>query len=74
MILNRGVQYMTARTARGVAGATLAAALITGVTACSAPAAGGSGADVVVEGTATEPETLGPLLGYGKGWQEIVKD
>ncbi|KOG55044.1 hypothetical protein ADK75_12435 [Streptomyces virginiae] len=65
---------MTARTARGVAGATLAAALITGVTACSAPAAGGSGADAVVVGIATEPETLSPLLGYGKDGNSKIFD
>ncbi|WP_030388214.1 ABC transporter substrate-binding protein [Streptomyces sp. NRRL S-241] len=65
---------MTARTARGVAGATLAAALITGVTACSAPTAGGSGADAVVVGIATEPETLSPLLGYGKDGNSKIFD
>ncbi|MGW7058481.1 ABC transporter substrate-binding protein [Streptomyces sp. NPDC054904] len=69
---------MTARTARGAAAVTLAAVLITGVAACSNPA-GGSGAsataaDSAVVGIATEPETLSPLLGYGKDGNSKVFD
>ncbi|WP_030158221.1 ABC transporter substrate-binding protein [Streptomyces sp. NRRL S-244] len=67
---------MTARTARGAARATLAAALITGVAACSNPgsAAGGAGADEAVVGIANEPETLSPLLGYGKDGNSKIFD
>ncbi|MFD7838624.1 ABC transporter substrate-binding protein [Streptomyces sp. NPDC059761] len=67
---------MTARTARGVARATLAAALITGVAACSDPgsAAGGADADTAVVGIANEPETLSPLLGYGKDGNSKIFD
>ncbi|WP_327419590.1 hypothetical protein [Streptomyces sp. NBC_01233] len=58
---------MTARTVRGAARATLAAALITGVAACSRPGAtGAGGADSVVVGIATEPESLSPLLGSSR--------
>ncbi|MFG2983881.1 ABC transporter substrate-binding protein [Streptomyces sp. NPDC048258] len=63
---------MTARTARGVAAATLAAALITGTAACSHPAA--AGADSAVVGIATEPESLSPLLGYGKDGNSKIFD
>ncbi|WP_329388287.1 ABC transporter substrate-binding protein [Streptomyces sp. NBC_01351] len=67
---------MTARTARGAAAATVAAVLITGVAACSQPAgSGGSGAaDSAVVGIATEPETLSPLLGYGKDGNSKIFD
>ncbi|WP_412078645.1 ABC transporter substrate-binding protein [Streptomyces xanthophaeus] len=69
---------MTARTVRGVAGATLAAALITGVAACSNPsgrtAAGTAGGDSAVVGIATEPESLSPLLGYGKDGNSKIFD
>ncbi|MCX5016114.1 ABC transporter substrate-binding protein [Streptomyces sp. NBC_00555] len=69
---------MTARTVRGMATATLAAALITGVAACSHPgggaAAGPGGADSVVVGIATEPESLSPLLGYGKDGNSKIFD
>ncbi|MFD3539860.1 ABC transporter substrate-binding protein [Streptomyces sp. NPDC058662] len=69
---------MTARTARGAAAATLAAALITGVAACSNPAGGASGgasgADSAVVGIATEPESLSPLLGYGKDGNSKIFD
>ncbi|GHE35266.1 ABC transporter substrate-binding protein [Streptomyces vinaceus] len=66
---------MTARTARGGARATLAAALITGVAACSAPgSAAGGGADAAVVGIANEPETLSPLLGYGKDGNSKIFD
>ncbi|MFE9932344.1 ABC transporter substrate-binding protein [Streptomyces sp. NPDC005533] len=65
---------MTARTVRGAAGATLAAALITGVAACSGPGVGAAAADAVVVGIATEPESLSPLLGYGKDGNSKIFD
>ncbi|MET9322806.1 ABC transporter substrate-binding protein [Streptomyces sp. NPDC003038] len=69
---------MTARTVRGAARATLAAALITGVAACSNPGggagAGPAGADSAVVGIATEPESLSPLLGYGKDGNSKIFD
>ncbi|MFG2874085.1 ABC transporter substrate-binding protein [Streptomyces sp. NPDC048337] len=67
---------MTARTARGVAATTLASALIAGVAACSNPGgpAGGGPADSVVVGIATEPESLSPLLGYGKDGNSKIFD
>ncbi|MGW6688867.1 ABC transporter substrate-binding protein [Streptomyces sp. NPDC054961] len=67
---------MTARTVRRVIGATAAAALITGVAACSNPtgAAGSGSADSVVVGVANEPETLSPLLGYGKDGNSKIFD
>ncbi|NJQ03542.1 ABC transporter substrate-binding protein [Streptomyces zingiberis] len=51
--------------------AALAAVLATGIAACSAPGGGGEGgnggsADAVVIGVSSEPDTLSPLLGYGK--------
>ncbi|AWZ07165.1 MULTISPECIES: ABC transporter substrate-binding protein [unclassified Streptomyces] len=69
---------MTARTVRGMARVAAAAALITSVAACSAPsggaAAGSGGADPVVVGMANEPETLSPLLGYGKDGNSKIFD
>ncbi|MEU8774838.1 ABC transporter substrate-binding protein [Streptomyces sp. NPDC048606] len=66
---------MTARTvrARGAVRATLATALITGVAACSNPT-GSAPADSAVVGIATEPETLSPLLGYGKDGNSKIFD
>ncbi|MFE9771711.1 ABC transporter substrate-binding protein [Streptomyces sp. NPDC005931] len=57
---------MTTRRIRGAA--VLAATAVT-VTACSAPgvtAEGAASAGSVVIGVASEPDTLSPLLGYGK--------
>ncbi|MFB7182149.1 ABC transporter substrate-binding protein [Streptomyces sp. NPDC056257] len=65
---------MTARTVRGAAGATLAAALIAGVAACSGPGVTAAAADAVVVGIATEPESLSPLLGYGKDGNSKIFD
>ncbi|MFD8981905.1 ABC transporter substrate-binding protein [Streptomyces sp. NPDC059564] len=65
---------MTARTVRGAAGAALAAALITGVTACSNPSGPAGAADSAVVGIATEPESLSPLLGYGKDGNSKIFD
>ncbi|MFK0203161.1 ABC transporter substrate-binding protein [Streptomyces lavendulae] len=65
---------MTARTVRGAAGAALATALITGVTACANPSGPARPADSAVVGIATEPETLSPLLGYGKDGNSKIFD
>ncbi|MFI1280192.1 ABC transporter substrate-binding protein [Streptomyces sp. NPDC020858] len=69
---------MTARTVRAAARTTLATALITGAAACSQPGAAGAGgaggADAVVVGIATEPESLSPLLGYGKDGNSKIFD
>ncbi|MEV8533388.1 ABC transporter substrate-binding protein [Streptomyces sp. NPDC051211] len=70
---------MTGRTARGLAATTLAAALIASAAACSKPAeggasAGGDPASSVVVGIATEPESLSPLLGYGKDGNSKIFD
>ncbi|MCP3759791.1 ABC transporter substrate-binding protein [Streptomyces sp. TBY4] len=69
---------MKARTVRGMAGATAAAVIVTGAAACSAPgggaAAGAGAADSVVVGIATEPESLSPLLGYGKDGNSKIFD
>ncbi|MFD0354534.1 ABC transporter substrate-binding protein [Streptomyces sp. NPDC127110] len=65
---------MTARTVRGAAGATLATALITGLAACSNPSGAASPADSAVVGIATEPESLSPLLGYGKDGNSKIFD
>ncbi|MCB5168243.1 ABC transporter substrate-binding protein [Streptomyces bambusae] len=68
---------MTARTARGLAATTMAAALIASAAACSRPAGGSAAAgspDSVVVGIANEPETLSPLLGYGKDGNSKIFD
>ncbi|WFB11100.1 ABC transporter substrate-binding protein [Streptomyces sp. LX-29] len=58
---------MTARTIRTVAAAVTAATLLAGATACSTPSDGkDGGTEALVVGIANEPETLNPLLGYGK--------
>ncbi|CAL9597591.1 Oligopeptide-binding protein AppA [Streptomyces sp. enrichment culture] len=67
---------MTTRRIRGVAAA---AALATGAAACSAPGSGADGGDgkpaeSVVIGVATEPDTLSPLLGYGKDGNSKIFD
>ncbi|MEU9558886.1 ABC transporter substrate-binding protein [Streptomyces fumanus] len=64
-------------TARRIQGAAAAAALLTGVTACSAPNGGvddAGAADSVVIGVASEPDTLSPLLGYGKDGNSKIFD
>ncbi|WP_405818615.1 ABC transporter substrate-binding protein [Streptomyces sp. NBC_01390] len=56
-------------TTRWIRGAAVAAAMAGGVSACAAPgggSGGGASADSVVIGVASEPDTLSPLLGYGK--------
>ncbi|WKX68748.1 ABC transporter substrate-binding protein [Streptomyces sp. XD-27] len=67
---------MTARTIRTLAAAT-AGTLLAGTAACSAPSDGKSGtngSDTLVVGIANEPETLNPLLGYGKDGNSKIFD
>ncbi|MET8978196.1 ABC transporter substrate-binding protein [Streptomyces sp. NPDC004539] len=53
----------------------LTAALLTAVAACSAPSESGAGeADSVVIGVPSEPDTLSPLLGYGKDGNSKIFD
>ncbi|MFI1709635.1 ABC transporter substrate-binding protein [Streptomyces griseoruber] len=64
-------------TTRWIRGAAVVAAMAGGVTACSAPGgeAGADGAaDTVVIGVASEPDTLSPLLGYGKDGNSKIFD
>jgi peptide/nickel transport system substrate-binding protein len=52
-------------------------ALLSGVAACSAPGSSTGGADAadsVVIGVASEPDTLSPLLGYGKDGNSKIFD
>ncbi|MEX2982821.1 ABC transporter substrate-binding protein [Streptomyces sp. C36] len=69
---------MTARSIRGVAATAMAGVLAAGAVACSAPGAGGEGGsggkESLVVGLANEPETLSPLLGYGKDGNSKVFD
>jgi peptide/nickel transport system substrate-binding protein len=71
---------MTARSIRGVAAAALATALLATATACSQPGGpdgGGSGSgagDSAVVGIAYEPDSLSPLLGYGKDGNSKIFD
>ncbi|MFE2042558.1 ABC transporter substrate-binding protein [Streptomyces sp. NPDC059477] len=63
---------------RRIRTAALAGAILTGVAACSAPGGGsedsGGAADSVVVGVASEPDTLSPLLGYGKDGNSKIFD
>ncbi|MFI1469395.1 ABC transporter substrate-binding protein [Streptomyces wuyuanensis] len=65
---------MTARSIRGMAAATLAGTLAFTAAACSNPAGAGGGADSAVVGIAYEPESLSPLLGYGKDGNSKIFD
>ncbi|MEU8545891.1 ABC transporter substrate-binding protein [Streptomyces roseoverticillatus] len=68
---------MTARSVRGVAAAAMAGVLATGAVACSAPGGGDAAKgskDSLVVGLANEPETLSPLLGYGKDGNSKIFD
>ncbi|MFJ4878196.1 ABC transporter substrate-binding protein [Streptomyces sp. NPDC088745] len=69
---------MTARRIRTAAAVTLAATLATTAAACSKPggtAGAGTGAkDSAVVGIAYEPESLSPLLGYGKDGNSKIFD
>ncbi|MFD9791056.1 ABC transporter substrate-binding protein [Streptomyces sp. NPDC059070] len=61
---------------RGAGAAALAGALAVTASACSSPGGGGSGkgGDSAVVGIAYEPETLSPLLGYGKDGNSKIFD
>ncbi|NEA99326.1 ABC transporter substrate-binding protein [Streptomyces sp. SID13726] len=64
-------------TTRLIRGAAVTAAMVTGLAACSAPTSGDGGseaADSVVIGVASEPDTLSPLLGYGKDGNSKIFD
>ncbi|MFD9034994.1 ABC transporter substrate-binding protein [Streptomyces sp. NPDC059567] len=69
---------MTARSIRGAAATTLAGALALTAAACSNPGGTAAGAggpkDSAVVGIAYEPETLSPLLGYGKDGNSKIFD
>ncbi|GHF29580.1 hypothetical protein GCM10010218_08430 [Streptomyces mashuensis] len=66
----------TARSVRGAAAAAVAGVLVAGGAGCSAPggADGGRAKDMLVVGLAEEPETLSPLLGYGKDGNSKIFD
>ncbi|MFI6373419.1 ABC transporter substrate-binding protein [Streptomyces sp. NPDC050546] len=62
---------------RRIRGAAVTAALAAAVTACSAPSSGGQSdakSGSVVIGVASEPDTLSPLLGYGKDGNSKIFD
>ncbi|MEV8549407.1 ABC transporter substrate-binding protein [Streptomyces glaucescens] len=64
-------------TARRIRGAAVTAAIAVSVAACSAPggtAGDGEAAESVVIGVASEPDTLSPLLGYGKDGNSKIFD
>ncbi|MGV9451637.1 ABC transporter substrate-binding protein [Streptomyces sp. NPDC003635] len=64
-------------TTRRIRGTAVTAAMVTaaGVAACSAPGSGDGGvADSVVIAVASEPDTLSPLLGYGKDGNSKIFD
>ncbi|UGY94638.1 ABC transporter substrate-binding protein [Streptomyces gobiensis] len=68
---------MTARTGRRAAALAAAGAVLAGAAACSAPSGGdgnGKGTDSLVVGIAQEPDTLSPLLGYGKDGNSKIFD
>ncbi|MFD7091424.1 ABC transporter substrate-binding protein [Streptomyces sp. NPDC059896] len=68
---------MTARSIRGTAAAVLAGALALTAAACSNPGGSGTGdgaKDSVVVGIAYEPDSLSPLLGYGKDGNSKIFD
>ncbi|OEV03936.1 hypothetical protein AN216_09970 [Streptomyces oceani] len=61
---------------RTLAAGVTAAALLAGGAACSAPSEGGAGGatDSLTVGIAQEPDTLSPLLGYGKDGNSKIFD
>ncbi|MFJ4809470.1 ABC transporter substrate-binding protein [Streptomyces longwoodensis] len=64
-------------TVRRIRTAAATAAILMGTAACSAPGSGtasGNGAGSVVIGVASEPDTLSPLLGYGKDGNSKIFD
>ncbi|MEU8758729.1 ABC transporter substrate-binding protein [Streptomyces sp. NPDC048659] len=68
---------MTARSIRGTAAATLAATVALTAAACSTPGGGagkGGATDSAVVGIAYEPDSLSPLLGYGKDGNSKIFD
>lgn len=68
---------MTARTVRTAGAMATAAVVLASGAACSAPGGGdgsGGGTDAVTVGVAQEPETLSPLLGYGKEGNSKIFD
>lgn len=71
---------MTAHAVRRAAGAVTVSALLAGAAACSAPGSGGGAGggggsgDALTVGVAQEPETLSPLLGYGKEGNSRIFD
>ncbi|MFD1829772.1 ABC transporter substrate-binding protein [Streptomyces desertarenae] len=68
---------MRVRAMRAAAVAAVAGSVLAGAGACSAPAGdgGSDGAgDTLVVGIAQEPETLSPLLGYGKDGNSKIFD
>ncbi|MFE6286135.1 ABC transporter substrate-binding protein [Streptomyces sp. NPDC057877] len=66
----------TPRTSRWIRGTAVAAATVSAITACSAPGGGDAqgATDSVVIGVASEPDTLSPLLGYGKDGNSKIFD
>ncbi|WP_344259844.1 ABC transporter substrate-binding protein [Streptomyces sodiiphilus] len=70
---------MRATAARTAAAWTAAAAILASAAGCSAPSGegdggGGAGRDALVVGIGNEPETLSPLLGYGKDGNAKIFD
>ncbi|WP_030406049.1 ABC transporter substrate-binding protein [Streptomyces albus] len=68
---------MTARTVRTATATATAAVVLLSAAACSAPGDGdgpGGGTDTLTVGVAQEPETLSPLLGYGKEGNSKIFD
>ncbi|MBA0052305.1 ABC transporter substrate-binding protein [Streptomyces sp. AJS327] len=66
---------MTARTVRTTIAVTLVGAVLAGAAACSAPAEeNGGDPDAVTVGVAQEPDTLSPLLGYGREGNSKIFD
>ncbi|MFT2016234.1 ABC transporter substrate-binding protein [Streptomyces sp. 796.1] len=67
---------MTARTTRTLTAAVTAGVLTVGAAACSNPDGGKSDGpkDAAVVGIAYEPDTLSPLLGYGKDGNSKIFD
>ncbi|NNN31481.1 ABC transporter substrate-binding protein [Streptomyces sp. S3(2020)] len=62
---------------RWIRGAAVATAMAGGVAACSAPgdgASAGAAGEAVVIGVGSEPDTLSPLLGYGKDGNSKIFD
>ncbi|MFF0431078.1 ABC transporter substrate-binding protein [Streptomyces sp. NPDC004327] len=72
----RGVDALAARTIRRATAAMLTGAVALTAAACSNPggAAGAGPEDSVVVGIASEPDTLSPLLGYGKDGNSKIFD